>query len=45
MDNGSIVSDMLQDEINNMFSDWSDTKDMLIKGKLFPTSLYFLISS
>ena len=32
MENGSNVSDMLHDEINIMFTDWSVTKDMIIKG-------------
>ena len=32
MENGSNVSDMLHDEINIMFIDWSVTKDMVIKG-------------
>ena len=32
MENGSNVSDMLHDEINIMFTDWSVTKDMVIKG-------------
>ena len=32
MENGSNVSDMLHDEINIMFIDWSVTKDMIIKG-------------
>ena len=32
MENGANVSDMLHDEINIMFTDWSVTKDMVIKG-------------
>ena len=32
MENGSNVSDMLHDEINIMFTDWSVTKDVVIKG-------------
>ena len=32
MENGSNVSDMLHDEINIMFTHWSVTKDMVIKG-------------
>ena len=39
MENGSNVSDMLHDEINIMFTDWSVTKDMVIKGTHF--SSYF----
>ena len=42
MENGSNVSDMLDDEINIMLSDWPETKDMLMKGNL-PN--FFLISS
>ena len=41
MEKVSTVSVMLQDAITNMFSDWPDAKDMLIKGKLF-TFLFFL---
>ena len=39
MENGSNVSDMLHDEINIMFIDWSVTKEMVIKGT--HSSLYF----
>ena len=42
MENGSNVSDMLCDEINIMFTDWSVTKDMVIKGTSPPS---FLIAS
>ena len=34
MENGSNVSDMLDDEINIMLNDWPETKDMLMKGNL-----------
>ena len=41
MEKVSTVSVMLQDAITNMFSDWPEAKDMLIKGKPF-TFLFFL---
>ena len=34
MENGSNVSDMLDDEIYIMLNDWPETKDMLMKGNL-----------
>ena len=41
MENGSNVSVMLDDEINIMFSDWPETKDMLMKGNLPPSFHFF----
>ena len=40
MENGSNVSDMLHDEINIMFTDWSVTKDMIIKVPI-PLHIFF----
>ena len=39
MENDSNVSDMLHDEINIMSTDWSVTKDMVIKGT-HPSSFF-----
>ena len=39
MENGSNVSDIVHDGINIMFTDWSVTKDMVIKGT-HPSSFF-----
>ena len=41
MENGSNVSDMLHDEINIMFIDWSVTKDMMVIKGTHSSSYFF----
>ena len=41
MENGSNVSDMLHDEINIMFTDWSVTKDMMVIQGTHSSSYFF----
>ena len=41
MENGSNISDMLHDEINIMFIDWSVTKDMMVIKGTHSSSYFF----
>ena len=41
MENGSNVSDMLHDEINIMFTDWSVIKDMMVIKGIHSSSYFF----
>ena len=43
MENGSNVSDMLHDEINIMFIDWSVAKDMIPLHIFFNCMIIFFI--
>ena len=41
MENGSNVSDLLHDEINIMFTDWSVIKDMMVIKVSIPLHIFF----